>query len=296
MDIKSFITFRTIVKEGSFSKAAQKLGYTQSTVTFQMQQLEQELSIKLFEKIGRTMKPTQAGKEILPNVEEMMVSLQKIREAGNRDGQISGELNVAMAETLMSYKMQEVLRRFKEAAPDVKLSLRSLNCYVIRDCITDGSADVGVFYDVGGFRDTINVRRLRSYKLAVVSSPSLAEELRDFNTSGSTIHTSFIINEPDCVFREIFEDYLKEKNIHLDNTIELWSIETIKRSVASNLGISYLPRFTVEKELSEGTLVELKAGCTDTEIMSLYAYHKNKWISPALKLFMGFVNEHLGMR
>ncbi|HEX9025463.1 MAG TPA: LysR family transcriptional regulator, partial [Clostridium sp.] len=55
MDIRHFKTFKSIIEEGNFSNAAMKLGYTQSTVTSQIQQLEQELSIKLFEKIGRNM-------------------------------------------------------------------------------------------------------------------------------------------------------------------------------------------------------------------------------------------------
>ena len=62
MDLKYLETFKTIIEEGSYARAADKLGYTQSTITFQVQQLEQELSIKLFEKIGRRMQLTKAGK------------------------------------------------------------------------------------------------------------------------------------------------------------------------------------------------------------------------------------------
>ncbi|WP_046066020.1 LysR substrate-binding domain-containing protein [Clostridium scatologenes] len=79
--------------------------------------------------------------------------------------------------------------------------------------------------------------------------------------------------------------------IFLNNTIELWSIEAIKRCVASNLGISFLPRFTVEEELENGKLKELEIGCSDTKITAIYAYHKNKWISPAMSLFMQLVRE-----
>ena len=63
MELKYLQTFRTIVDEGGFSKAAKKLNYTQSTITFQIGQLEQELSVRLFEKIGRTMVLTKAGEQ-----------------------------------------------------------------------------------------------------------------------------------------------------------------------------------------------------------------------------------------
>ena len=60
MNTKNLITFKTILEAGSFQKAADRLNYTQSTVTFQVKQLEEELSLKLFEKIGRRMELTQA--------------------------------------------------------------------------------------------------------------------------------------------------------------------------------------------------------------------------------------------
>ncbi len=70
MDLRRFITFKTVVEEGSFLRAAQKLCCTQSTVTFHIQQLEQELAIPLFEKIGRRMCLTAAGKKVLPGDSE----------------------------------------------------------------------------------------------------------------------------------------------------------------------------------------------------------------------------------
>ena len=68
MDLKYLNTFRTIVEEGSFSRAAERLNYTQSTITFQMGQLEGELSAQLFEKVGRRMVLSQAGRRLLPYV------------------------------------------------------------------------------------------------------------------------------------------------------------------------------------------------------------------------------------
>ena len=72
MDLRRLITLKTIVEEGSFARAASKLCCTQSTVTFQIKQLERELSIILFEKIGRRMVMTSAARNILPHIHEMI--------------------------------------------------------------------------------------------------------------------------------------------------------------------------------------------------------------------------------
>ena len=78
MEIKYLQTFLTIVEEGSFSKAAKKLNYTQSTITFQVNQLENEFSITLFEKIGRNMLLTEAGKQFIPYVKNVLNEIDKL--------------------------------------------------------------------------------------------------------------------------------------------------------------------------------------------------------------------------
>ena len=84
----------------------------------------------------------------------------------------------------------------------------------------------------------------------------------------------------------IFERYLGQKSIALDHTIELWSIPTIKNLVKSDVGISYLPRFSVQAELAEGSLAEIPTELTGTTITAVCGHHKNKWLSPLMQLFL----------
>ena len=78
MDLKYLNTFRVIAEEGSFTRAAERLGYTQSTMTFQMGQLEQALSARLFEKVGRRMVLSQAGRQLLPYVERVLEAVNQM--------------------------------------------------------------------------------------------------------------------------------------------------------------------------------------------------------------------------
>lgn len=84
MDLRRFITLKTVVEEGSFLRASQKLCCTQSTVTFHIQQLEQEFSVQLFEKIGRRMCLTREGKKLLPHIYELTRVMDTLREAAKR--------------------------------------------------------------------------------------------------------------------------------------------------------------------------------------------------------------------
>ncbi len=295
MDIRHFKTFKSIIEEGNFSNAAMKLGYTQSTVTSQIQQLEQELSIKLFQKIGRNMVLTTLGKELIPYANELLNTVKKIESIGKYDENITGELKIAVAESLMSYKLQTVLSLFKEKAPNVKLSIISLNCYTIKNILSNGEVDLGLMYDVGSQNDNLTTVKLSDFNLALICSSLFKQENLDFCKPNQKINTSLIINEVESIYRKIIESYFFDKNIFLNNTIELGSIEAIKKCVASNLGISFLPRFTVEEELENGKLKELNVGCSDAKVTAIYAYHKNKWVSPTMSLFIELLKENFNI-
>lgn len=287
MDLKYLNTFRAVVEMGSFAKAAAMLNYTQSAITFQMSQLEKELDTQLFEKAGRNMVLTQAGKLLVPYVNEVFASVDKLYAFHNDLQQCQGDLYIGAGETLLCYKLPAVLKEFHRQAPKAKLHLRSMNCYDIRDELLNGSLDLGVFYeDVGGFGSNLTVYPCGEYPLALVASPDMGKEYSDFITGDRRIPVSFIINETNCIFRQIFEDYLKEKSLILDHTIELWSIPTIKNLVKSDVGISYLPRFAVAGELAAGELVELPTAVSHPYIKAVCAHHKNKWISPLVQLFI----------
>lgn len=170
----------------------------------------------------------------------------------------------------------------------MRLSLQSLNCYSIRDALFADEVDLGVFYRVGN-DDALTIMELGQQSLALVASVEQAPV--DFMRPRQHIPLSFIINEPQCVFRQIFESTLRQREITLENTIELWSIESIKQCVAGNLGVSFLPRFAVEDELKRGTLVELPFSETPLTIHALCAHHAGKAISPAMRVFMQCMQE-----
>ena len=290
MELKYLQTFRTIIETGSFLNAARRLNYTQSTITFQMQQLEQELSVKLFEKIGRKMVLTQAGHELLPYVDTVLQSVEQLKNYGRDYMKLSGTLKVAVPETLLTYQMQPVLQEFRKRAPGVKLSVQCLNCYHIRDELVDGKIDLGVHYNVAGAADSLTVKPLAEFSLAVIASPALSEDICDLITPGRRNTVPVITNDDQSIYQRMLDQYLSEKQIIMETVMNLGSVETVKGCVSSNLGIALLPRYTVEKEMRQGTLRELKVPeLTDKKLTAVCTCHKNKWITPAMELFIELI-------
>nr|WP_325178821.1 LysR family transcriptional regulator [uncultured Oscillibacter sp.] len=291
MELKNLRAFQTVVDQGSYQKAAERLGYTQSTITVQIQQLEEELGVPLFERVGRRMVLTEAGERALPQARELLEAAERLLECGKTGSVPTGTLRVDMAETLLCYRMQPVIRAFRERAPQVRLIVRSCNCMRIPQGVRTGACDLGVGYDMDWNREALEVESMGSYDIVLLASPDFTEP--DFTTPGQRKKVSLVTDEPDSIFRRRLEAYLCQREIELDVTLELWSIETIKRCVMSNLGFTYLPRFVAEEELADGRLVELEAPISGVPAPALCAWRKGRWVTPAMELFLELLREAL---
>lgn len=293
MEIKYLKTFKTILEMGSFQKAAERLNYAQSTVTLQIQSLEQELSVKLFDKIGRRMQLTQAGTELLPYINAVLNAAQQLENYGKNKDQLTGALHVAMPETLLNYKLHPIIKKFRNQAPNVRLSLEIGNCYVIQEQIKNGSIDLGIHYDIGGYGSGILIDSLSSYPLALIASPELKKEDCDFTKQGQTKDVCLLTADKNSIYHKIFHEYLKRNGIFMNGEMEIGSVEALKQSAASNLGVAFLPRYAVEKELNEGILQELHINQPAKTITAVCVHHKNKWLTPAMNLFLDLLKEQL---
>lgn len=291
MELKYLQTLRTILEAGSFQKAAEQLNYAQSTVTLQIQILEQELSVKLFDKIGRRMVLTQAGKELLPYVDTVLEAVEQMENYGRKDRELTGNLNVALPETLLNYKMQPVIEQFRQQAPNVRLSLQLSNCYLIREQVLSGGVDMGIHYDVDGYGSFAVIERLTSYPLVLVASPMLTGDELNFTDRHQRKKSCLLTVDKNSIYHKRFVHYLSVMDIVLNGEMEIGSLEAIKRCIQSNLGIACLPRFAVAKELKQGILQEVITSMEAPEITAVCAYHKNKWVTPAMDLLIRLVKK-----
>lgn len=295
MNTKSLVTFKTILEVGSFQKAADKLGYTQSTVTFQIKQLEEELALKLFEKIGRRMELTQAGKDIMPYVDMILQGTEQISNYGKSLSEISGSLKLAIPDSILIYNMQPFMQAFTHEAPNVQLIVNSIQSGEINPSIADGTADIGINCEKDSYPDSVVHKKLGKYKAVLVASPFANNNLLDFITPHQRKPISLICNEPDGYYQLDMDKYLSEKDILLNPPMKVQSIEAVKRCVMNNLGIAVVPTYSIGEELKNGSLMPVKTELDEKTYDSFYIYHKNKWISPQMKLALNLLKKYVGV-
>lgn len=294
MNTKSLVTFKTILEVGSFQKAADKLGYTQSTVTFQIKQLEEELALKLFEKIGRHMELTQAGKDIMPYIDMILQGAEQIGNYGKSLSEISGSLKLAIPDSILIYNMQPFMQAFTHEAPNVQLIVNSIQSGEINQSVADGTADIGINCEKDSYPDSVIHKKLGKYKAVLVASPFANSNLLDFITPHQRKPISLICNEPDGYYQLDMDKYLSEKDILLNPPMKVQSIEAVKRCVMNNLGIAVVPTYSIGEELKNGSLMPIKTELDEKTYDSFYIYHKNKWISPQMELALDLLKKCVG--
>ena len=258
MELKYLNTFITVVREGGFAKAAAKLNYAQSTITFQIGQLEQEFNTKLFEKSGRTMRLTKAGEQFLPYAENALASIERIYDFQGDLAAFHGELHIGTSESLLCYHLPPVLQAFSSKAPHAKIFVHVMDSTKIQRMLPSGGLDIGVLYGgnagLGGSIQSVVMGR---YSVGLFSSPATQRKYPDFITGGCEMEIPLITDVQGCPFRKMLESYLEEREIRLGHVIELGSVHTMKRLAEADMGITILPQFAVESELSSGSLVEI---------------------------------------
>lgn len=295
MNTKNLITFKTILETGSFQKAADKLDYTQSTVTFQIKQLEEELSLKLFEKIGRRMELTQAGKDILPYVDTILQGAEQISNYGKSLSEITGSLKLAIPDSILIYTVQPFIQAILHEAPNIQLMINSIPSEEINQAVMDGAADIGINCEKESYPDTVIHKTLGTYRVLLVASPFANSSLLDFITPHQRKPFSLICNEPNGYYQLEMNKYLAEKDIVLNPYMKVQSIEAVKRCVMNNLGLAVVPTYSVLEELKNGSLIPVKTELDEKRYNSIYVYHKNRWMSPQMELALNLLEKYVGV-
>ncbi|MEH7549439.1 LysR family transcriptional regulator [Neobacillus vireti] len=128
MEIRHFVTFKKVIEFGSFTQAAEHLGYTQSTVTSHIQALEKQIGAPLFERMGRKIMLTDVGKKMMPYTQEILDTYSKIESIASEEKDVRGELKIAAPESLTVYRLEPILREYRNKFPHVSINLSNATC------------------------------------------------------------------------------------------------------------------------------------------------------------------------
>lgn len=284
LDLRELKTFQAVATEKSFTRAANGLNYAQSSVTAQIQSLEGEVGVPLFDRLGRQVELTLAGRQLLTYADRLLSLADEARRAVREDGEKTGVLTMLAPETLLAYRLPELLKRFQSEYPGIHLSLSaSESCGTGGDI--EANVDVAFSLDVPLRAPHLIVQTLRvePIVLVVAAGHPLAGKKR---VKAKEIGAEqVLVNERACSYRALFERALRAEGVPVSRSLELLSVEAIKQCALASLGVAVLPEVVVHRELQQGSLVAVDWPRKPLVVYTQLYRHRDKWMSPVMAAF-----------
>lgn len=284
LDLRELKTFRTVATEKSFTRAANALNYAQSSVTAQIQSLEGEVGVPLFDRLGRQIELTNAGRELLVYAERLLDLADEARRSVGNDGRPTGTLTVLAPETLLAYRLPELFRKFQAKFPAVQLSLSAVESCEVGGNI-EPSVDIAFSLDVPWIEPNLVVQQLRTEPIVLVVAaehPLAGKKKLKAEAIGAE---QMLVNERVCSYRGLFERTLRAEGVTVTRALELLSVEAMKQCALASMGIAVLPEVVVKRELKQGSLVALDWPKKPMAVCTQVYRHRDKWMSPVMTAF-----------
>ncbi|CAM3543052.1 LysR family transcriptional regulator [Paenibacillus lupini] len=295
MELRQLNTFRIVASTLNFSRAAEALNYVPSNVTMQIKALEEELGVRLFDRLGKQLVLTHEGKRFLTHVQSVLDKLDEARSAVHHNENLSGTLTISANEVICAYRLPAVFQRFRSQHSGVRLIFRSVPNLELKQTLFEGIADVVFILDEPVRSSGLAVEPLLEETFRFFAAPDhrLAKrtvlQLEDFHEE------VFLTNEKGCPYRTMFDRAFEKEGIDSITYLEFQSAEAIKQCAITGIGIAFLPEITAEAEVQRGELVALPWQIPDLHVYTQMLWHKDKWLSPIILAFIEAAREVLAI-
>ena len=292
MNLNQLRAFYTVLKTGSFSSAAEALCVTEPAVFIQVRSLERHLGFTLLDKIGRELKPTEAGKvlyeygeKIFTLVDEAARAVQELQDLKH------GHLRVGVTQALAQYLMPIFVSDFQDRHPHIAVSMDGGSSRGLVEGILQHRYELAVVARVP-YPDRITfIPYTRDDILLIVSPHHALAKKKKVSLSELTKEPVILTDAKSAVKFSVWKGFEK-KGLHPSAIIEAGNLDFIKQLVEKGKGYSFLASVAVREEITKGLLVTIPldngAFTMDIDVIHL----KGKTLSPAASTFLAFMQEH----
>jgi DNA-binding transcriptional LysR family regulator len=261
----AYQTFVHIVEQETLVKAATALHVTQPTVTRQLQQLESNLGMQLFDRVGKRLLLNHAGELVYRYAKAYIGLSQKMRDELNGfTNPEAGHVYLGAGLTPSIYLLPQVLALYREQYPNVQFQVRTGSSREVCDLLVERQIDLGVVTTFGGERTELHGVPLFRDDLLLVSSPaSPLAQCREVTFDGLAAYP-FVLMRKGSGLRNMVTDLAASRGMTITAAMETDSLESISRLVQHGVGLSFLPRSSAQDDIRAGRLVMVRV--SDVEL------------------------------
>lgn len=286
MDIKTLTTFIYVAEMNSFTKAAQFLGYTQSTISFQIKQLENELSCQLFERVNHSITLTERGKELLDYAHRVKRMTDELKEGMSDSKMPSGHIVLATASSLCKSMLGENYADFRVEYPGITLKVIEAGTTDMLRMVDHNEVDMILTLDSHIYNADYVIAKEERVGVHFVASPALK-----INTEveiDEILKHPFVLTEKGMSYTRIFDEKLAEKSLEVKPVLETGNTDIICKLIEKGVGISLLPDYVTKERVKNGKLTYINVKNFEIEVWKQLLYHKNKWVSKEMDAVLNY--------
>ena len=289
MELKNLITFTHVAELGSFTKAAELLGYSQSTISFQIKQLEEELDCLLFERINHTITLTQRGHELVSYAHQVRALTDEFKENLSDDKDLTGHIHIVTPDSVCDDMINTNYIDFHSKYPNISIKFTTADTLVMFDMLDHNEADIIITLDNHSYNRDYVIAKEEQLSMHFVASANSKFAGKKNLKIKDIIDEPFILTEYGQGYRRVFDKELAKKSLAITPVLEIGRTDIITTIVSQSNMISYLPDFVTKDLIESGQLCYLDVSDLNTEIWKQLIYHKNKWISKTLKTIIDYI-------
>lgn len=291
MDLKNLITFIHVAELGSFTKAAEQLGYSQPSISFQIKQLEEELGCLLFERINHTITLTEKGHELVSCAHQIRALTDSFKESVAENDEYSGHIHIVTPDSVCEEMINSHYIDFHNRYPDISIRFSTGDSAVMLDMLDHNEADVIITLDHHLYNKDYIIAKEQQLPMHFVASRNSKFANRKNLSIKDIINEPFILTEHGQGYRRVFDRELAKKSLEITPFLEIGRTDMITSMLTQSNMISYLPDFVTKPLIDSGELCYLDVRDLNIDIWKQLIYHKNKWMSKSLKAFIEYVKE-----
>ena len=291
MDLKNLITFIHVAELGSFTKAAEQLGYSQPSISFQIKQLEEEFGCLLFERINHTITLTEKGHELVYCAHQIRALTDSFKESVAENDECSGHIHIVTPDSVCEEMINSHYIDFHNRYPDISIRFSTGDSAVMLDMLDHNEADVIITLDNHLYNKDYIIAKEQQLPMHFVASRNSKFANRKNLSIKDIINEPFILTEHGQGYRRVFDRELAKKSLEITPFLEIGRTDMITSMLTQSNMISYLPDFVTKPLIDSGELCYLDVTDMNIDIWKQLIYHKNKWMSKSLKAFIEYVKE-----
>lgn len=281
--MKNLATFIQVAELNSFSRAGEKLGYAQPTVSVQIKQLEEELGVRLFDRIGHTVRLTDRGREVLAHAQQVCHLCQEMARENDRRESVGGVIRLAMADSLCAPLIRNGFSALREQYPNISLELTTAGTGELFRLLDHNEVDLVCTLD-SHIYDTnyviANEEKIGVHFVVPMDSPLAWREVLG---KEDLLAQSFLLTEKGMSYRRLLDEWLARDSMELRPILEFGSADLLCAMVEEGTGISFLPDYVTQGAVRRGTIRRLDAEGFVPELWKQLLYHRDKWVSQPMQ-------------